>query len=199
MKKTIQLTALLLSGMAGMTVFAESVRLGFQSGVELLKRPGFDALGREFDNQANLMMGLYWEVIPHNVGFGMTYLAKFERQDAELPEINNQWYLDWIGSFDLRYHFLRYSFLDPFAEAGLGCAGRVDITRYEPYDFPGERNPLNLSLFGQVGGGLAVRLRGLHLGGKALYRFYNQPPPATQFDEYPLKNFHFALFGGLSF
>ena len=199
MKKKILLAALLLSCMAGMTVFPESVRIGLQSGVELLNPPGCGEIRREFDDQANLMMGLYWEVIPENVGFGMTYLAKFERQDSELPGINNVWYLDWIGSFDLRYHFLRHTLLDPFAEAGLGCAGRVDITDYEPCDTQAERSPLNISLFGQIGGGLAVRLRGLHLGGKVLYRFYNQPPPATQFDEYPLKNFQFALFGGLSF
>lgn len=201
MKKQILLAvALLVVTSAGSTaVFAESFRLGFQSGVELLNRPRYDTIKKEFDDQANLMTGLYWEVIPDNLGFGMTYLARFTRRDSPLPEMNNEWYLDWIGSWDFRYHFLRHFLLDPFAEGGFGCAGRADITSYGKYDLEAERDPLNLSLFGQVGGGLAMRLEGLHVGAKALYRFYNQPPPATQFEEYPLKNFHFTLFGGLSF
>jgi hypothetical protein len=198
-RKVLFVSLLIVVCIGGTTAFADDFRLGFQSGVELLNRPDYDALKKEFDNQANIMPGLYWEVIPDNVGFGMTYLARFSRQESTLPEINNEWYLDWIGSFDFRYHFMRYFLLDPFAEAGFGCAGRVDITSYGSDALAEERNPMNLSLFGQVGGGIALRLRGLHVGAKALYRFYNQPPPATQFDEYPLKNFHFSLFGGLSF
>ena len=178
---------------------ADSFRLGFQGGVELLNRPRHDTILKSFDDQANLIPGMYWEVIIDNVGFGMTYLAKFSRQESVLPEINYEWYLDWIGSGDLRYHFLRGFPIDPFAEAGFGCAGRVDITNYGAHDLEGERDPLYLSLFGQVGGGLALRLDNMHVGAKALYRFYNQPPPATQFEVYPLKNFHFAFFGGLSF
>ncbi len=198
MKKLI-VTVLLIISIGSAAVFAEGFRLGFQGGVELLNRPRYDTVLKEFDDQANLIPGFYWEVIPNNVGFGMTYLVKFSRQESVLPEINYEWYLDWIGSWDFRYHFLRHFPLDPFAEAGFGCAGRVDITNYSAYALGGERDPLNLSLFGQIGGGLAFRLHHLHMGAKALYRFYNQPPPATRFDVYPLKNFHFAFFGGLSF
>ena len=198
MKKLI-IVVLLIISIGSAAVFAEGFRLGFQGGVELLNQPRYDMILKEFDDQANLIPGFYWEVIPNNVGFGMTYLAKFSRQESVLPEINYEWYLDWIGSWDFRYHFLRHFPLDPFAEAGFGCAGRVDITNYGAYGLGEERDPLNLSLFGQVGGGLALRLQHLHVGAKALYRFYNQPPPATQFDVYPLKNFHFAFFGGLSF
>lgn len=197
MKKLI-IVVLLTISIGSATVFAEGFRLGFQGGVELINRPRYDTILKEFDDRANLIPGFYWEVIPNNVGFGMTYLVKFSRQESVLPEINYEWYLDWIGSWDFRYHFLRHFPLDPFAEAGFGCAGRVDITNYGVYDLGEERDPLNLSLFGQVGGGLAFRLQHLHMGAKALYRFYNQPPPATQFDVYPLKNFHFAFFGGFS-
>jgi hypothetical protein len=75
----------------------------------------------------------------------------------------------------------------------------VDITGYGAYGLEDERDPLNLSLFGQVGGGLALRMAQFHVGAKALYRFYNEPIPATQIEVYPLKNFHFAFFGGMSF
>jgi hypothetical protein len=190
---------LLILCLIATSVSAENFRLGFQGGVEMLNRPRYDTILKSFDDQANLIPGMYWEVIIDNVGFGMTYLAKFSRQDSILPEINYEWYLDWIGSFDLRYHFLRGFPLDPFVEAGLGSAGRVDITNYGAHGLEGERDPLYLSLFGQAGGGLALRLDHVHVGAKALYRFYNQPPPATAFDVYPLKNFHVAFFGGLSF
>lgn len=198
MKKPIVIILLILT-ISTTAVFAENFRLGFQGGVEFMNRPRYNTILKSFDDQANLMPGMYWEVIIDNLGFGMTYLTKFSRQESILPEINYKWYLDWIGSGDLRYHFLRGFPIDPFAEAGFGCAGRVEITDYGQYDLEGERDPLYLSLFGQVGGGLALRLDHLHVGAKALYRFYNQPPPATQFDVYPLKNFHFAFFGGLSF
>ena len=56
-----------------------------------------------------------------------------------------------------------------------------------------------LSIFGQMGGGLTVRLSDLHIGGKLLYRFINEIPPATQFEPCPLKSFQFVLFGGVSF
>jgi len=194
------MVALLLLVCLGLTApAAEDLRLGFQGGVEMVNRPQYDTILRSFDDRANLVPGLYWEVIPRNLGFGMTYLAKFNSQESILPEIEQQWYLDWIGSWDFRYHFLRRFPLDPFVEAGFGCAGRVDITGYGAYGLEDERDPLSLSLFGQAGGGLTLRLDQLHLGAKALYRFYNQPVPATRFEVYPLKNFHFAFFGGVSF
>ena len=123
---------------------------------------------KSFDDQANLIPGSYWEVLTGNLGFGMTYLAKFSRQESILAEIDYKWYLDWIGSADLRYHFLKGVPLDPFAEAGFGCAGRVEITHYGEYDLGDERDPLHLSLFGQVGCGLALRLDPVHVGAKAL-------------------------------
>jgi hypothetical protein len=198
MKRTIGIV-LLIGTIGAAGALAESFRIGIQGGVELLNRPRYDTIRKSFDDQADLIPGIYWEVIIDNLGFGMTYLAKFSRQDSTLPPIDYEWYLDWIGSADIRYHFLGEFPLDPFAEAGFGCAGRVDITNFGEYGLDDERDPLSLSLFGQVGGGLALRLDQVHIGAKALYRFTNQPVPATQFDLYPLKNFHFAFFGGLSF
>ncbi len=180
-------------------LFAENFRMGFTGAVELLNKPSYQEILQEFDSQANIIPGWYWEVIPRNLGFGMSYLTRFNRTSSSLANLENSWYFDWIGTWDFRYHFFRRFFLDPFLEAGIGNAGRVDITAYEEYGYAENREPLMLSIFGQIGGGLTVRLSGLHIGGKLLYRFINEIPPATQFEPYPLKNFQFALFGGLSF
>lgn len=197
MKKTTILIGLLLAAMSA-AAFGESFRLGISSGVELMDRPTFESIRQEFDEGGNLLSGLYWEVLLDHVGFGMTYLVDFQRLDSPYPEMQYLWFVDWVGSFDLRYHFFEDFFLDPFLEAGLGSAGRVDASPYEQNGLPGVEDPLQLSLFGQVGGGLAFRLSGLHLGARLLYRVFNEVPPATEFQPYPLKGFRFDLFGGFS-
>jgi hypothetical protein len=197
MKKTTILIGLLLAAMSA-AAFGESFRLGTSVGAELMDRPTFESIQREFDQGANLLSGLYWEVLREHVGFGMTYLVDFQRLDSPYPEMQYLWFVDWVGSFDLRYHFFEDFFLDPFLEAGLGSAGRVDISSYEENGLPGVEDPLELSVFGQVGGGLAFRLSGLHLGARLLYRVFNSVPPATDFQAYPLKGFRFDLFGGFS-
>jgi hypothetical protein len=197
MKKTTILIGLLLAAMSA-AAFGESFRLGTSVGAELLDRPTFESIQQEFDEGTNLLSGLYWEVLRDHLGFGMTYLVDFQRLDSPYPEMEYLWFVDWVGSFDLRYHFFEDFFLDPFLEAGLGSAGRVDISSYEENGLPGVEDPLQLSVFGQVGGGLAFRLSGLHLGARLLYRAFNGVPPATEFQPYPLKGFRFDLFGGFS-
>jgi len=197
MKKTTILIGLLLAAMSA-AAFGESFRLGTSVGAELLDRPTFESIQQEFDEGTNLLSGLYWEVLRDHLGFGMTYLVDFQRLDSPYPEMEYLWFVDWVGSFDLRYHFFEDFFLDPFLEAGLGSAGRVDISSYEENGLPGVEDPLQLSVFGQVGGGLAFRLSGLHLGARLLYRAFNSVPPATEFQPYPLKGFRFDLFGGFS-
>ncbi len=73
-------------------------------------------------------------------------------------EVEKSLHLDWIDARDFRYHFVRGFFLDPFLEAGIGSAGRADITDYEEYGYEENSERLMLSLFGQIGGGLTVRL-----------------------------------------
>ena len=126
----------------------------------------------------------------------MTYLVDFTHVNSELPDLEYEWYLDWIGSWDFRYHIFGNFAIDPFLEFGLGSAGRVDISNYESNNEL--RDPLQLSLFTQGGGGAALRLVNFHIGGKLLYRISNSPVPATQFGPYPLKNFQLAFFGGFS-
>jgi hypothetical protein len=174
MKKTTILIGLLLAAMSA-AAFGESFRLGTSVGAELLDRPTFESIQQEFDEGTNLLSGLYWEVLRDHLGFGMTYLVDFQRLDSPYPEMEYLWFVDWVGSFDLRYHFFEDFFLDPFLEAGLGSAGRVDISSYEENGLPGVEDPLQLSVFGQVGGGLAFRLSGLHLGARLLWRVSTCP------------------------
>ena len=196
-KRMLLILAVFLCG-AGMLLAGE-FRIGGIGGIEAFDSFEREEIQREFDKKVVLYPGLYWEVIPEsNFGFGMTYLVKFHREPSVLSGAEYYWLFDWIGSWDFRYHFLSDSFLDPFIEAGLGCAGRIDITSYE-YGFEDERDDLVMSLFGQAGGGVAFHFKELHVGAKALYRFLNRPVPATSYDTYPLKNFHFSLFAGVAF
>jgi hypothetical protein len=189
---------LLLAALGCAAASGESFRLGASVGAELLNRPTLKSIRQEFDEGTNLLSGLYWEVLMGRLGLGMTYLVDFQKQASPYPELDYLWFVDWVGSFDLRYHFVKDFLLDPFLEAGLGSAGRADISSYEEHGLPASENPLQLSLFAQVGGGLAFRLPGMHLGARLLWRPFNEIPPATQFQPYPLKSFRFDLFGGFS-
>jgi hypothetical protein len=195
-RKTLFMFVILVSA-AGVSL-ADEFRLGGIGGIELVNSFHRNDLQKEFDNEIVVYPGLYWEYLPGNLGIGMTYLLKFNRQASSLQDIDYTWYFDWIGTLDARYHFLSESFLDPFIEAGIGNAGRVDMTSYGPQS-EGERDELLMSLFGQMGGGVAFHFKEMHLGVKMLYRFLNRPVPAARFDTYPLKNFHVSFFGGVTF
>jgi hypothetical protein len=199
MKTKAILFALLLAAAGGAAAFGEHFRMGATVGAEMLDQPTLEAIREEFKDGTELLSGLYWEVLIDHLGFGMTYLLDFQRTASPYEQLEYLWTLDWVASFDLRYHFVRGFVLDPFLEAGLGSAGRVDISPYEEHGLPPVEEPLELSLFGQVGGGLAFRLSGLHLGTRVLWRVFNEIPPATQFQPYPLKAFRFEVFGGVSF
>jgi hypothetical protein len=181
---TVTLLTFLASGL-----FADSVRLGFIGGVDFASKPDYDTIVEEFHTGDNVLKGFYWEVIPHHVGYGMTCNFLFDRQESLIPEVDYQWYMDWIATWDFRYHPLRWSFVDPFVEFGMGCAGQVDITDYEEYGLSEDTggDPLFLSLFAQVGWGLGFRLGAVNLGARMAYRFWNEAPPGV------------GLFGGFRF
>ena len=193
--KRIFLILLLLFILTGL-LSAEVFRIGGIGAMELMNNPIDKENRQEFDGEIYIIPGLYWEVILGQIGFGMTYLGDFTSVTSESPDLEYEWYFDWIGSWDFRYHILGNFAIDPFLEFGLGSAGRVDISDYEGND--DLRDPLQLSLFTQGGGGAALRLDNFHIGGKLLYRISNSPIPATQFETYPLKNFQLAFFGGFS-
>ncbi len=193
--KRIFLILLLLFILTGL-LSAEVFRIGGIGAMELMNNPINKENRQEFDTEVDIIPGLYWEVILGKLGFGMTYLVNFTSVDTVVPDMEYEWFLDWIGSIDFRYHILGNFAIDPFLEFGLGNAGRVDISNFE--DNEELRDPLQLSLFTQAGGGAALRLDNLYIGGKLLYRIGNSPIPATQFETYPLKNFQLAFFGGFS-
>jgi len=199
MKKTI--LAFILFSLLGYGVFADNVRFGLIGGIDFSEKPDYDAVVEELHSGENVQRGFYWEVIPDHIGYGMTCNFLFDRQESLIPGVDYQWTMDWIATWDFRYHPLRWSFIDPFVEFGLGSAGRVDITDYEEYglaeDLAGD--PLYLSLFAQVGWGLGFRLGALNVGTRVAYRFWNEPPPGTQFEPYPLDAFNVGVFGGLRF
>ncbi|UCF99568.1 MAG: hypothetical protein JSV89_08505 [Spirochaetaceae bacterium] len=199
MKRTI--LAVILVTVLGFGAFADNVRLGLIGAVEFDSKPDYDTVVSEFHTGDNVLKGFYWEVIPDHIGYGMTCNFLFDRQESIVPEVDYQWYMDWIATWDFRYHPLRWSFVDPFVEFGMGCAGQVDITDYEEYGLEEDTagDPLFLSLFAQVGWGLGFRLGAFDLGARMAYRFWNEPPPATQFEPYPLEEFNIGVFGGFHF
>ena len=195
-KRMLLILVVLLCGTS--SLFAEKFRLGAVGGIELFDSPVTMMSEKKFDDNFEVFPGLYWEVVPGNFGFGMTYLGKFDRETSTLPGVDYHWHFNWIGTFDFRYHFIKDRLLDPFVEAGIGNAGRVDITSYGP-GLEDERDVLVISNFGQAGGGLAFNLKDFHVGAKVLVRFLNRPLPATQYEAYPMKNFNLSIFGGASF
>ncbi len=187
-------------GLPGL-VFAESVRIGIIGTEEITKVSETADNSRAFPC-GETFRGVYWEVISNQMGFGMTTTARF----SEIPTLDpalapDRTLVDWLGGFDLRYHFLKRSAFDPFVEGQLGCAGRVDATDYEAKGFadPGSNRMIYLSLYGQVGAGIAFRFHELHIGLKADYRFDNGPITGTNIAAFPLTRFSSGIFGGFSF
>ena len=113
MKTKAILVVLLLAALSGAAAFGESFRLGASVGAELLNRPTYESLRQEFDEGANLLSGLYWEVLMGHLGLGMSYLVDFQNLASPYPELDYLWFVDWVGSFDLRYHFVK----EPFSVA----------------------------------------------------------------------------------
>jgi hypothetical protein len=137
-----------------------------------------------------LFWGFGWEVILGKVGFGGDLGVSFF-QDA-----GAQWWLDWFApALFASYHPLgASSFLDPFVEVGVGCAGRVMMARYPMRTPPG----LELSLFPFVAGGLNFNLDGFLLGAKVSYTPFVSPVPVTSIPGYPLGSLQVTLSAGVS-
>jgi hypothetical protein len=137
-----------------------------------------------------LLWGFGWEVVPGRTGFGGDYQVSFF-QDAL-----SGWWLDWYApALYLSFHPVGPNrFLDPFVEAGLGCAGRVFL------GMPGPAldRSLSLALFPFVAAGLSLNLDGLLIGGKVVYTPYKAQIPVTSIPAYPLGTFQVTLTAGVS-
>jgi hypothetical protein len=180
--------------------FGDRFRLGGGAAGNFMNKPSYDDIvaGKEVD----ILPVIYWEVLTgRHFSFGHTYSFGFDKKDAELSGMKNKWILDWIGSFNFVFHiFDRSKKLDPFLDAGIGCAGRADISAYYYNGYSrSEADPMLLSLFLKVGAGFTFKFHGFHIGTRFDYRFFNESMPGTDFDQYPLKNFQLIIFAGLSF
>jgi len=177
----------------------ERFRIGIAVAAELAGEVHCENYFESVLDSPEVLLGVYWEVLLNHLGFGMTYLGKFNRIEDSSSQIG--WEFDWIGSMDLRYHFTEGFFLDPFVEFGIGCAGRIRLPKYSNEhtysNYDGEL--LMLSLFFQAGGGIAVRFDHFHAGLKVLYRIMNEPMPVTAYEVYPLYKLESVLFAGVSF
>ena len=190
-----------------------TVRMAPVLAADFAVRPTWDEVGSIFDDRSKLFWGPQIEVITNRVGVGFRGLVNFENQETELDGVQYDWSLDWLGDLYVSYHiFGTHSFIDPFFEFGFGNAGRVDIDEdpeswmvdeeswmpagglYEYNDDALE----SLALYPSVAVGVSFDLGGLFIGARLSYRPLTFQIPATQFDVYPVTNFQFALFGGIT-
>lgn len=134
-------------------------------------------------------IGMDWDVVIHHIGLGGIYAVDFH-EDA--PSI---WWVDWAGQgLYLSYHlFEPRALIDPFADIGLGCAGRVYLG---PANTGEQRLALTVYPFASLGA--ALDLNGLRLGAKLSYAFSRDAIPATDIPAYPIGRFMVTAFAGVS-
>jgi hypothetical protein len=188
MKRNFAVVLLLAS--AGLVFAQTQVRLTGHLALDFAERPSVrEAAGAFADSENQMLWGPGWEVIMDNISLGGTYLISFFQDE------NSGWWLDWYGEpLYVGYHlFGAGAFIDPFMQIGLGSAGRV-ILEDEP---SASQDPLYLSIFPFISGGLALDLDSFIIGGRLSYYPLITPPPATDFQNYPLDRFQVALFAGI--
>lgn len=150
-------------------------------------------------SRSDLFYGIGWEVIVGQIGIGGNYGVNFVRDDSY------DWTVEWYAeALFVSFHlFGAGAFIDPFAQAGIGCAGSVFIDDASIAG-PGYTVPLDASdiltigIFPYASLGCAFNLRGLVLGAKLNYTPFVSPPPVTNFDAYPLKRIQAVVFLGIS-
>ncbi len=161
----------------------------------------------------NPIYGIVWEVIFNNVGLGGHYGVNFDKiADYGISE---DWLMDWKGDMFLSYHlFGEKTFIDPFAEIGIGNAGRVFIKveeheddygynyndDYDEYDCEHEQSDVtNMSMYSYASIGVAMNFSDIIIGAKVNYLNGVMEIPATSFENYPMENLTFTIFTGYSF
>jgi hypothetical protein len=137
------------------------------------------------------LWGFGWEVVPRRMGVGALYMVDFLRDQAGV------WYLDWSAQpVYISFHpFGGGSFLDPFLQAGLGSSGRVRL-RHEMMGM--YSNPLYISIYPFVAGGLALNLDGFLLSAKVSYQPVTAGVPVTEIPAYPTGSIQVAVQLGVS-
>jgi len=173
-------------------VFAGSVHLTGNLQADYLKGPNAQQIIDSFTSPGQSpFAGVGWEVIIGKVGFGGQYGASFTRT----PQ--GTWWLDWDAQpLFLGYHFFRTGyFLDPFVQAGLGCAGRVYL---EDWPRSALSNNLFISIYPFVAAGLGLDLSGFLVSARVSYAPFMSAPPASPITAYPLGNVQVTLSAGIA-
>ena len=163
-------------------VFAGSVHLTGNLQADYFKGPGAQQSISSFPDPGQPpFCGLGWEVVIDKVGFGGDYSAAFTKTPQQT------WWLDWLAQpIFLSYHFFRSGYtLDPFLQAGVGCAGRVYLQAWPKTAIS---NNLFISIFPFVAAGLGLDLGGFLLSAKASYAPFMSAPPGSPITSYPLGN-----------
>jgi hypothetical protein len=183
-----RILALALSCLAFSAFSQTRVDLSAILSKDFIDSPSFDQAARALQSQSPFV-GFGWEVVMGHVGVGGTYAVDF---DEGLPA---EWWLDWDAqAVYASYHILgTRSFVDPFVDAGIGCAGRVFLGPEG-----GSADKLALTLYPFASAGAAIELNGLRLGAKLSYALSQSAIPATTIPGYPLGRFQAAAFAGLS-
>ena len=188
MSRSLILTFILFAVM--FPCFSDSqVRLTGNVALDFVDRPSLKAVIDAFsERQQDIVWGFGWEVIFHRMGIGGDYFVNFFQGQKE------EWWFDWVSqSLYLSYHFFGGgAFIDPFFEVGVGCAGRSAMEE----DVPKGKDQLYLSLYPQVGAGLALDFSGFLTGIKLAYIPTVSPPPGTHYQNFPLDNFLVTVFAG---
>jgi hypothetical protein len=169
------------------------VDLGAAISKDFLASPTLDQAARALGSGEPLL-GFGWEVVMGHVGIGGSYAVDF---NEPLPA---EWRLDWNAqAIYASYHILgSRSFLDPFVDAGLGCAGRVYLGPKDSAAASPMADKLALTVYPFVSAGAAIFLDGFRLGAKLSYALDESAIPATAIPAYPLGRFQATAFAGLS-
>jgi hypothetical protein len=133
--------------------------------------------------------GVGWEVVIRRFGLGGAYLVLFE------PDENDSWWLNWeTQPLFASCHLLGGgATIDPFIDAGFGCAGRVYLG---PRYISGDR--LGISIYPFAGAGLAFNFDSFRIGAKISAMPWQGRLPATAIPGYEVGAFQVQLFAGVS-
>jgi len=192
--RALAMMVVLLTGILaaiGVPASAGSVHLTGSLSADSLQRLGPPQSINSFTGPSQPpFAGVGWEVIVGRVGLGGEYDVNFTRSAP------GSWWVDWYAQpLFLSWHpFRTGSVVDPFAQAGLGSAGRVFIDQWTG----SAADNMLISIFPFVAGGLSLDLDGFLVSGKVSYAPFMTPPPATAFSNYPMGNFQVTLGAGIA-
>jgi hypothetical protein len=180
--------AIFLACLAVPALAETRVDLSAVMGKDFISSPSFDQAVRALGNDKPFC-GFGWQVVMDHVGIGGQYLVNFREEGPE------SWWLDWNGQAAYAsYHLLgARSAVDPFVDAGIGCAGRVFLG-------PGEAEAprLALSVYPFASAGASIGLESLRLGAKLSYSLGRMGIPATLIPDYPIGRFQLSILAGVS-